>query len=137
MNEVGELDILRKAIRVVQGVLGPDVWVADSLPKADDLEANLPAVVVDLLPGSEVAAWGGETITALVDYVTLDVEVVDSSRAKATEVGVKVRRALHQLPFIEGTGVKDVDCPRLSTREEINHRVKVIGTVVDLAVTGP
>ncbi len=39
----------------VAEVLGDELWVADHLPPADELEKLTPAVTVDLLPGSEVA----------------------------------------------------------------------------------
>lgn len=132
--ELDEVDVLKVAIDAVREVVGDGTWVADRLPDADRLTDNLPAVVIDLLPGGETTPWGGRDSPSLLDAVPLDVEVLARSRAEATKVGVVVRQALHQLPYLEGSGVKYVDCPRLATREEINPYVKVLGVVADLTV---
>ena len=132
--ELAEVDVLKMALDAVREVLGEGTWVADRLPDADRLSDNLPAVVIDLLPGEETTPWGGDDGSSVLDIVPLDVEVIAPSRAEATKVAVMVRRALHQLPYLEGTGVKQVDCPRLATREEINPYVKVLGVVADLTV---
>ena len=131
MNDV---DILKFAINAVADVLGDDLWVADHLPPADELENLTPAVTVDLLPGSEVVPWGADTGEYISEIISLDVEVVGVSRAQCTPVGDRVRAALHQLPFLEGSGVKSVDCPRFSTREDLNPQLRVLGAVVDLMV---
>ena len=130
MNDV---DILKFAIGAVSEVLG-DVWVADRLPAADDLAANTPAVVIDLLPGSEIVPWGGDSGEHISEYIAFDLEVVGASRAQCTPVADLVRAALHQLPFLEGSGVKSVDCPRFSTREDINPQLRVLGATADLMV---
>ncbi|OFU54845.1 hypothetical protein HMPREF3120_05335 [Corynebacterium sp. HMSC11D10] len=134
ISELAEVDVLKMALDAVREVVGNDTWVADRLPDADNLTDNLPAVVIDLLPGEETTPWGGRASPSLLDAVPLDVEVVARSRGEATRVAVVVRQALHQLPYLEGTGVKQVDCPRLSTREDINPYVKVLGVVADLTV---
>ncbi|MEH0147459.1 hypothetical protein V6D40_07280 [Corynebacterium sp. Q4381] len=134
IDELQEVDILKIALDAVREVLPDGAWVADRLPEADRLTESLPAVVIDLLPGEETVPWGGRDSPSLLDAVPLDVEVFAPSRAEATKIGVKVRQALHQLPYIEGTGVKHVDCPRLATREELNPYVKVLGVVADLGV---
>ncbi|MFW9242844.1 hypothetical protein [Corynebacterium striatum] len=130
MNDV---DILKFAIGAVTDVLG-DVWVADHLPRADELEHMTPAVVIDLLPGSELTPWGGDTGENITDFIAFDVEVVGNSRAQCTPVADNVRAALHQLPYLEGSGVKSVDCPRFSTREDINPTLRVLGATADLMV---
>lgn len=130
MNDV---DILKFAIGAVSEVLG-DVWVADHLPPADDLVANTPAVVIDLLPGSEIVPWGGDSGEHISEYIAFDLEVMGASRAQCTPVADLVRAALHQLPFLEGSGVKSVDCPRFSTREDINPQLRVLGATADLMV---
>lgn len=124
------VDILSVVIREVGGML-PGVRVADQLPGDKDLVGKLPCVVIDLLPGDELdVAW----FPVRRDLVSLDVEVFAPSRAAGTPVADRVRRALHQLPYLAGTGVTSVDCPRLSTREDLNTRVRVLGTVCDLAM---
>lgn len=135
MNEMKDLDILKLAIKQVQDVVGESVWVADHFPKALELENNLPAVCIDLLPGDEVTPWGGEPGEVLGEVLALDVEVAGQSRAQATPIAHQVRMALHQLPHIEGSGVRWVNAPRFSTREDINPFIKVLGASVDLGAT--
>lgn len=132
---MNDLDILKIAIDQVQQVVGEEIWVADHLPPADEFESNLPAVCIDLLPGDEVIPWGGDSGEPIGEVLALDVEVVARSRALATPVAHKVRMALHQLPHIEATGVRYVECPRFSTREDINPQLRVLGSTVDLGAT--
>lgn len=131
-----DVDILKFAVTAVGQVLEGH-WVADHLPPADLLDEQLPAVVIDLLPGSEVVPWGGDTGEQVSDLIAFDVEVVGESRAQCTPVADRVRAALHQLPHIDGSGVKSVDCPRFSTREDINPQLRVLGATVDLMVMAP
>ncbi|WP_313548346.1 hypothetical protein [Corynebacterium sp.] len=132
---MNDLDILKVAIEQVQDVLGDEVWVADCLPPADEFDECLPAVCIDLLPGDEVMGWGGDAGEPLGEILALDVEVVARSRAQATPVAHKVRMALHQLPHIETLGVRYVECPRFSTREDINPQLRVLGAAVDIGAT--
>lgn len=127
------LDVLSVVIREV-GAMLPGVRVADQLPEDKDLVGQLPCVVIDLLPGGEEVAWGGSGFPVVRDLIALDVEVFAPSRAAGTPVADRLRRALHQLPHLAGTGVTSVECPRLSTREDLNPRVRVLGTVVDLSM---
>lgn len=128
------VDVLAVVIQEVGGML-PGVRVADQLPEDKDLVGALPCVVIDLLPGDELdVAWGGTGFPVRRDLVSLDVEVFAPSRAAGTPVADRVRRALHQLPHLAGTGVTSVDCPRMSTREDLNPRVRVLGTVCDIAM---
>lgn len=126
-------DILATVIAEVASML-PGVWVADHLPEGESMLDQLPCVVIDLLPGSEAArSWGGLDSVRL-DHIALDVEVFARSRGDATPVGDRVRQALYQLPHLEHTGVTSVDFPRMSTREDLNPRVKAIGSTVDLVM---
>lgn len=133
MNDV---DILKVAIDGVKQVVGPTVWVADRLPPDIELAKRLPCVVIDLLPGGEVAPWGGDTGWPIQQLIALDIDVFGRSRMESTPLGEQVRAALHQLPFQAENPVTSVDCPRFSTREDMNPHVKVIGVVCDLTVTG-
>ena len=128
---MSDADVLRLVIESVGDVVAP-VWVADRLPPNRELDKNLPCVVIDLLPGSEVMPWGGTPDSPIQQTVALDVMVYGRSRGEATPLGDRVRAALHQLPFQEGNGVVGVDCPRLSTREDMNPNVKAIGVVADV-----
>lgn len=134
MSDFLDVDVLKSAIVLVKEALG-DVWVADHLPHADQLEDSLPAVVLDVLPGEEQQGWGGQSGEQFLDLIPLDVEVLARSRAEATPVAARVRQLLHQLPFIEGTGVKTVDCPRFSTREDINPQIRVLGAVAEVTAS--
>ena len=63
-----------RAEGAVAEVLGTTVWVADRLPDADELASNMPAVVIDLLPGEETMPWGGDAGEPIFDSVALDVD---------------------------------------------------------------
>lgn len=130
-----DLDILKVAIEQVSAILGEDMWVADRLPRAEDLAENLPAVVIDVLPGDEVTPWGGEDGIVVGELLALDIEIIAESRAQATLIAADVRAALHQLPYQDGLGVRWVNCPRFATREDINHHIRVLGTTVDVGAT--
>lgn len=130
---MNDSDILAVVIREVKGML-PGVWVADHLPEGEEMITHLPCVVIDLLPGSEAqVSWGGMQPVRL-DHIALDVEVFGRSRGDATPVADRVRAALHQLPHLADTGVTSVDCPRMSTREDLNPHVKALGVTVDLVM---
>ncbi|GEM_PF-1817880 len=131
---MSDADVLKTVIHTVSQML-PGVYVADVLPPAEKLESALPCVVIDLLPGEGAAvSWGGNGFPVRLDKVGLDIEVVARSRAAATPVAEKVRMAIHQLPHLAGTGVTMVDCPSFTTREDINLRVRVLGTVADVTL---
>ena len=131
---MNEADILAIVIETV-GEMLPDIRVADTLPVDLDVIGSMPCVVIDLMPGDELSvSWGGDGIPSRRDLVTIDVEVFAPSRAAAAPIADKLRLVLHQLPHIAGTGVTSVDCPRFSTREDMNPRVRVLGVVCDLAV---
>lgn len=128
------VDVLSLVIREVGSML-PGVRVADHLPEDKDLVGALPCVVIDLLPGDELSvSWGGDAFPVRRDLVSLDVEVFAPSRAAGTPISDRLRLALHQLPHLAGTGITAVDCPRMSTREDLNPRVRVLGTVCDLVL---
>lgn len=131
---MSEVDVLAEVIRLV-GEMVPGVTVGDSVPPAAELPSRMPCVVIDLLPGDELdVSWGGNGFPVRREVVSLDVEVLAPSRAAATPVADRVRLALHQLPHLAETGVTSVDCPRMSTREDLNPHVRVLGTVCDLAL---
>ena len=53
---MADVDVLRVVIRELAARL--DVWVADVLPMPDELDENLPMVVVDEVPGaSKLLPW--------------------------------------------------------------------------------
>lgn len=133
---MNDADILRVVIDSVKQVVGESVWVADRLPPDRELAKRLPCVVIDLLPGGELAPWGGDSGWPIQQMISLDVDVYGRSRMEATPLGETVRAVLHQLPFQVENDVTSVDCPRFSTREDMNPHVKVIGVVADLTVTG-
>lgn len=131
---MSDVDVLRTVIKAV-GEMLPGVRVGERLPDEKDLIGAKPCVVIDLLPGDELSvSWGGSGMPAMRDLVSLDVEVFAPSRAAAVPVADRVRAALHQLPYLAGTGVTSVECPRLSTREDLNPRVRVLGVVCDLVL---
>lgn len=131
MNEV---DILATVIRSVSEMV-PGTPVGDSLPPTGELDKSMPCVVIDLLPGDELSvSWGGAGFPVRRDLIALDVEIFAPSRAAATPVADRVRMALHQLPHLSETGVTSVDCPRMSTREDLSPQVRVLGAVCDIVV---
>lgn len=139
------IDILDAAIQLVVTALPSvefrgrvlPVQVSDSLPPVDDLMPALPCVVIDVLPGDPgEASWGGVGMPVRLDLVTLDVEVFAESRAVASVVSDKLRRVLHQLPYLADSGATSVDCPMFSTREDLNPHVRVLGATCDIIVRG-
>lgn len=127
-------DVLRAAIEVLDDGL-PDVWVADALPPDNELADALPCIVVDILPGEEIRhSWGGDGFPVRLDAAALDIEVFAPSRAQAMPVAERARLLMHQLPYIDGTGVTSVQCPGFGSREDVNPRVKVLGTVCDITM---
>lgn len=119
-------DPLKWVISVVGANVSDGVWVADRMPRPDELDANLPAVSIDLLPSSESTAWGGFS-GPVMEGIALDIDVVAPSRADAVPVADKVREILHALPHIEGSAVSSVECPRFATRPDISPYVRRIG----------
>lgn len=127
-------DSLAFAISTLAEAL-PDVWVGDQLPPDEELDARLPCVVVDILPGEEIrTAWGGDGFPVRLDRVPLDIEVFGSSRGQIMPVADQVRLLMHQLPHLEGSRVVSVECPAFGSREDLSPRVKVLGVIADLAV---
>lgn len=132
MND--DLDVLMQVIGIVSEQM-PGVTVGDALPPLDDLDAMLPCVTIDVLPGEQRAvAWGGEDFPVRLDGVPLDVEVFAPSRAQAMQVAKRLRLVLHQLPHIAGTDVTDVDCPAFGSREDLNPNVRAVGIICDLTL---
>lgn len=126
MNETR--DVLRHVIERVQGVLGSEVWVADHLPPGPELGGNLPAVVVDLLPGgNNMKAWGGFGVAPQVDGVVLDIDVFARSRADCVPLADTVRGLLYRLPADGDSPVVSVDGSPLATRPDLNPHVRRLG----------
>ncbi|WP_151530530.1 MULTISPECIES: hypothetical protein [Corynebacterium] len=127
-------DVLRLVIEFLAEAL-PQYWVADALPPDVELVENLPCVIVDLLPGTELrTSWGGADFPVRVDGAAIDIEVFAASRGQATPVAEQVRLLMHQLPYMDGSGVTSVECPMFGTREDLNPRVKVLGGVAELTL---
>ena len=118
-------DPLKWVIGIVGANVGDEVWVADRMPRPDELTDNLPAVSIDLLPRSESSSWGGFG-GPLIEGSALDIDVVAPSRAEAVPVADRVREILHALPHIEGSAVSSVECPRFATRPDISPYVRRI-----------
>lgn len=133
MDDTREVDVLRYVLTMVATALPENTWVADSLPTPDELQQHLPCVIVDLLPGGEMKAWGGSGFP-LTDRFELDIDVIAASRAKAVPIGVAVRRMLHALPNTSGV-VVDVTAPAMSTRPDYNPHVKRIGCTATVVVS--
>lgn len=119
-------DPLKFAIGIVEANIGDGTWVADRMPRPDELDDNLPAVSIDLLPSSERTAWGGFG-GPVMEGLTFDIDIVAASRADAVPVGEKVRKILHALPHVDGSTVTSVECPRFSTRPDISPYIRRIG----------
>lgn len=130
-----DVDALRLVISTLASCL-PGVHVADVLPEHSAMDANLPAVRIDLLPGDEVTPFGGMT-GPLMDVISLDIDVIARSRAEAVPVAKLVRDILHQLPLMPGTGVTYVECPAMSTRPDINPRARRLGVDAEIHLGTP
>lgn len=129
---MSEADVLKQTIDVLAEAL-PGIWVADHLPPTEDLDDNLPCVVVDLLPGAaRSTAWGSDDFPVRLDDVVLDCEVFAQSRGQAFPLAERVRLVLYQLPHIASTDVTSVDCGIFTSREDLNPRVKVLGAEAEL-----
>lgn len=129
---MSEPDVLKETISVVAEAF-PELWVADHLPPTTEMDAQLPCIVLDVLPGeTRQTAWNGDDFPVLLDEVALDVEVFARSRGQAVPVAQKLRQVLYQLPYIAEVSVASVDCPELVTREDLNPRVKVLGAEAEL-----
>lgn len=124
-------DVLKYTIDALHLAM-PDVWVGDQLPAADEMQKNLPVVMVDLLPGEELWAWGGKT--PVRDFIELDLDVFSHNRASATTTAMVVRDVIHGLPFMAESPVVQVECPGFTTRTDFNPRIRRIGTVARLIV---
>lgn len=133
MNEKTWPDTLKVVIDMLASCI-PGVWVADHLPGPAELDSNLPAVVVDLLPGDEIVGWGGVP-APLGDDLVLDVDVFATSRAAAVPLATQVRQLIHGLPNYAGSNVKAVHCPSFSTRPDYNPHIRRLGGTVKLLVT--
>lgn len=118
-------DVLKHVIERLSADL-PGVWVADHLPPVAQMDDHLPAVVVDLLPGTERLAWGGLGGPQF-DGVNLDIDVFARSRSAAAPVADQVRALLHSLPADEDSPVLSVDAPGFSTRPDYNPHVRRVG----------
>ena len=127
-----DTDVLKQTIDVVAEAF-PEMWVADHLPPTTEMDAKLPCIVIDVLPGqTRETAWNGDDFPVILDEVVLDAEVFAQSRGQAVPVAQKLRQVLYQLPHIATTDVAKVDCPELVTREDLNPRVKVLGAEAEL-----
>lgn len=131
---MSDVDVLMKVIQVVADQM-PGVVVGDALPPLDELEQQLPCVVIDILPGEEKAvAWGGDGFPVRLDGIALDIEVLARSRVQAMPVANRLRQVLHQLPHIAGTDVVSVECPHFGAREDVNLNVRAMGVICDLTL---
>lgn len=127
------VDVLRYVIGVLGRNLDGTATVADHLPPGVELAGALPLVRVDLLPGASTPqVWGGSGIPPSLDGVTLDIDVLASSRAEAVPIAERVREVLYALPTLDGSEVTSVDCPPLSTRPDYNPHVRRLGGDVTL-----
>lgn len=131
MNDRAWSDTLRMVIEMLSSTL-PDATVADRMPPPGELDQQLPYVMVDLLPGEEVVAWGGHG--PVRDFVVLDIDVFAASRALAHPTGVLIRQLMHNLPNYAGANVTYVDCPGFSTRPDYNPHIRRLGVTVTLHV---
>jgi len=120
-------DLLEFVIDTLASCL-PGVCVAEQLPPLDRLDAELPVLRVDELPGSAtVTAWGG-TPVPLLDSSAFELEVFAPSLAVAKPVAERAAEVMFTLSTVADSPVTQVKCPSsFAARPDFNPRVRVLG----------
>ena len=121
---MADVDVLRVVIRELAARL--DVWVADVLPMPDELDENLPMVVVDEVPGaSKLLPWqsdGPELRT-----LGVDIDVLGRSRAQTRPIREHVDQIMKALPNLD-VGITQVKpASTFHTRPDFNQTVRRVG----------
>lgn len=101
-------------------------WVGDVLPPAEQLDPRQVYVVVDELPGEEVAPWGGHA-PLIADHV-LDVDIHGPSRIATKAVRDQVKATLSDLPNRRHVPITRTRCPSTwHPRPDMNPKLKRVG----------
>ena len=124
-------DTLEMVIEALASTM--DVWVADVLPPADQLDPSRCFVVVDEMPGTEHVPWGG--FGPGLSVVALDVDVYGPSRAQTRPVRARVHQMLMGLPAQSWSGVTRVIVDSsFHTRPDLNPNIRRVGAEYSLMV---
>lgn len=109
-------------------------WISDTLPAHDTLEQNLPAILVEDMPGwTEGTPLGG---APLVHEVAIDVTVYALDLATARDLGSVVERIVFAMVLDPATTVSHVSQPvTMHKRPDWNTRVKRVGAEFSLRVS--
>ena len=111
-----------------------NVWIGDELPPHDSLEQNLPAIIVEDMPGwTDTMPLGG---SPLVHEVAIDVTVCAREVTTARTLGAAVERILFAMVLDRSNAVSHVSQPvTMHKRPEWNARVKRVGAEFSLRVS--
>lgn len=122
-------DVLRFVISITHSVM-PDVRIGDRVPRADEFDAQLPFVLIDLLPGASLSGWGDER--PLIDEMALDIDVFAHSRAEAFGVANRLRRCLVSIVTIGGTPITAIQVPHFTARPDFNPHIRRLGVTAPI-----
>lgn len=118
-------DVLRLVIEHLSDNL--EVWVADTLPAAGELETELPCVRVDELPGvSRKIPW---QLTGELELQELgiDIDVLGSSRYETRMIRERIHTVMMALPNI-APGITRVQASAtFHTRPDFNQNIRRVG----------
>lgn len=121
---MAELDALRVVIQELSARL--DVWVADVLPTPDELDENLPLVVVDEVPGqSKLVPWqsdGPELRT-----LGVDIDVLGRSRSQTRPVRERIDQIMKALPNLNVGITQVTPASTFHTRPDFNQMIRRVG----------
>lgn len=109
-------------------------WIGEELPPHDELERNLPAILVEDVPGhTDAQPWGAGP---LIHAVAVDIEVYGRSFDAVRTIGTAVERIIHHLVVEPGSSVSRViQETTFHKRPDWNPRVKRVGAEFELRTT--
>ena len=108
-------------------------WIGEGMPPYDELEQNLPAIVIEDMPGfTDTVPLGG---SPLVHEIAIDVAIYAHDLAMARSLASAVERIVFALVLDAASNVSHVSQPvTMHKRPDWNARVKRVGGEFSLRV---
>lgn len=120
-----EPDVLRIIIDRLSEVT--DVWVADVLPPAGELDQHMPCVRVDELPGNTKLIPWQITGDMELQEIGIDIDVFGASRYETRQVREAIHRAMMTIPNDIAAVTRVQAAATFHTRPDFNQMIRRVG----------
>ncbi|WP_411815491.1 hypothetical protein [Gordonia sp. SND2] len=111
-----------------------NVWIDDKYPPNDQLETNVPAIIIEDMPGftSDIPLGG----SPLVHEIAIDITILAKDLATARTIGSAVERIIFAMVLDADNTVSHVSQPvTMHKRPDWNSRVSRVGAEFSLRVS--